>query len=512
MSLVQVVFIVVAGWLCLLALGPLVGVTSDLARAMAAAGLVGWIAALIVPGRFRRYQPRPRRDTPIFQGSPTPVEWTQRRSLRIAARTAITNLALLLVTILLGIFLCELALRYFYPKYKYAAEYQYQDVMRIPSRQANARSKLRHPDTGTYHMYLRNKLHMHQHRDFSERDLNSAINVGFFGDSFLDNVNMAVQYSLTEPLDYLLNLSDKRFNTLNFGVGGYGTGQSFLRYEHFRYADKLDYVFYVFTDNDLLNIYAHGLFYLDEAGKLARNEVIKSSWWTRFISRWHITYLMLDVGQRFPFVLRDIIGNVGEYLFRSRSLQRLKEEQMERYYTPIAKSIGQGFNEEMLNEKHVSKYVTIFQQLIYQWKDLVEENGGQFYIVLLPRANEARLATVLGEEFEVVNLYECFSDYVKGYEQIEWISSPYRFRKDGHWNEVGNQLAVVCLYRFLEQETGLPVLPDESLREAFFTYYSSFEGWMPDRRWIKEVPVPPHVQDSIRDKYLALEKDHAGTE
>ena len=488
-----------------LSLGPLVGFTSDLARAMVVAGLLGWIAALIVPRRLRRHQPALRREISHLRGTPAIAELAQSRSIRLAARATAINLVLLLVTVLLGIFLCELALRYFYPKYEYAAEYQYQDVMRISSSQTNARS-LRHPDTGTHHTYLRNTLLMRQHRDFSERDLDSAVNVGFFGDSFLDNVNMAVQYSLTEPLDYLLNLSDKRFNTLNFGVGGYGTGQSFLRYENFRYGEKLDYVFYVFTDNDLLNIYTHGLFHLDEAGELARNEVIRSSWQTRFISRWHITYLVLDVGQRLPLVLQDIIGNVGEYLFRSKSLQRLKEEQMERYYTPIAKIIRQSFNNEVLNDKHVSKYVSIFQQLIYQWKGLVEGNGGQFYIVLLPRENEARLATILSDEFKVINLYNCFSDYVKGYQQIEWISSPYRFRKDDHWNEAGNQLATVCLYRFLEQEVGLPVLSDTALREAFFTYYSSFEGWMPDERWIKQVPAPPHVQEGIRDKYLALEK------
>ena len=50
------------------------------------------------------------------------------------------------------------------------------------------------------------------------------------------------------------------------------------------------------------------------------------------------------------------------------------------------------------------------------------------------------------------------------------------------------------------------MLSDTALREALFTYYSSFEGWMPDERWIKQVPVPPHVQEGIRDKYLALEK------
>ena len=62
-----------------------------------------------------------------------------------------------------------------------------------------------------------------------------------------------------------------------FGVEGYGPGQSFLHYEHFRYADDLDYVFFVYFRNDLNNIHQTGLFDLDDAGRLARNEAI-SPW------------------------------------------------------------------------------------------------------------------------------------------------------------------------------------------------------------------------------------------
>ena len=155
----------------------------------------------------------------------------------------------------------------------------------------------------------------------------------------------------------------------------------------------------------------------------------------------------------------------------------------------------------------VEDSVAIFQQLIHLWKRLVEENGGKFYIVILPRLDEVRATTILDGKFDVINLYECFSDYVKEYHQREYLyQPPYRFKKDGHWTEAGNQLAAVCLYRFLEQEEGLPALSDDGLRESLYRYYSSFEGWMPDERWITQVPVPPHVQEGIRDKYLALEK------
>ncbi len=379
--------------------------------------------------------------------------------------------------------------------------------MRLWSTIEDYRRMTRHPDSGLYHTYYWNNLGMRQHRDFSETTLESANNIGFFGDSFIENVRVASQYAFNEPLDYLLNLSQKPFNTLNLGVDGYGTGQSFLHYKSFRYAEKLDYVFYVYNSNDLRNIYEANLFSLDDKGGLVRNEAPQPSWWIRFSSRLHVVYLLLDVGQRLPF----LVGNFLQNLEKEFVEWRLEMEYDKRVHSPRANSIESDFNEGRVDSVNVENAVVIFQRLIHLWKESVEENGGKFYIVILPRLDEVRVTTILDEEFDVVNLYECFSDYVNGYQQMEWISSPYRFKKDGHWNEAGNQLATVCLYRFLEQELGLPVLSDEVLHEALFTYYSSFAGWMPEARWIKEVPVPSHVREGIRDKYLALEKHEAGT-
>ena len=421
----------------------------------------------------------------------------------MAARKTIANVALLFISFLSGLVLCELFLRLFYPKYQHVAESHYDyNTMRIWSTIENYRRMTRHPDSGLHHSYYWNNLGMRQHRDFSEIALESANNIGFFGDSFTENVRVSSQYAFNEPLDYLLNLSQKPFNTLNLGVDGYGTGQSFLHYKNFRYAEKLDHVFYVYNSNDLRNIYETNLFYLNEEGELARNEAIQPSWWIRFSSRLHVVYLLLDVGQRLPF----LVGNFLQNLEKEFVEWRLEMEYDKRVHSPRADGIESDFNEGRVDSEDVANAVVIFQQLIHLWKKSVEENGGKFYIVILPRLDEVRVTTILDEEFDVVNLYECFSDYVKDYQQREWRYQAQRFKRDGHWNEAGNQLAMVCLYRFLEPEVGLPVLSDTALREALFTYYSSFDGWMPDERWIKQVPVPPHVHEGIRDKYLALEQ------
>ena len=197
-----------------------------------------------------------------------------------------------------------------------------------------------------------------------------------------------------------MNLGSERFNTLNFGVVGYGTEQSLLRYENFGYAENLDYVFYIFTRNDLENIYNTDLFYLDESGKLARKEALGSPWWMQFVSRLHISYLLLDISARLPMAGQGILPNVRTHTDRGKygDIQ----------YKPIADQIGRDLGRGDLDSELVANVLTLFQQLIHYWKDLVEANGGKFYIVLLPRLNETQLAAVLGEEFEVVNLFECF--------------------------------------------------------------------------------------------------------
>ena len=134
----------------------------------------------------------------------------------MAARKIITNLSLLLASCLLVLLLCELFLRFVYPKYQYVAESHYDyNTMRIWSTMENYRRMTRHPDNGLYHSYYWNNLGMRQHRDLSEIALESANNIGFFGDSFTENVRPASQYAFNDPLDYLLNLSQKPFNTLN---------------------------------------------------------------------------------------------------------------------------------------------------------------------------------------------------------------------------------------------------------------------------------------------------------
>ena len=298
-------------------------------------------------------------------------------------------------------------------------------------------------------------------------------------DSYTENMGMLAQHSFTEPLDYLLNFGKGGggFNVLNFGVGGYGTGQSLLRYEASSVRGALDHLFYVYFENDLLNDQAAELFQLDEAGQLERNRAAGSGW-IGLLSRLHLSYLVLDSFRR----LRQHLDEA-----------KARAQQTSREYFQRSKSV----NAEGLP----SSAYAVFRQLLRRWRQAAEAQGATFHLVWLPMegydaaASAPRLpgsaklrggagsadespgvaAIVREEGVEAVDLHLCFGKRDPAHRRTPWGRSPYRFKRDVHWNEAGNRLAAVCLYRFLESELKLPKLSEADLQKALHRYYSAFD-------------------------------------
>ena len=417
-------------------------------------------------------------------------------------RSTAVNLGLLLVSGVAGLALCEVSLRLFYPKYSHVAEARFHtDVIRIWVYKPNSRDWRKHLDTRIGHSFHHNNLALHQHRDFSATDLAAATNIGFFGDSFTENAGMPVQYSFTEPLDYLLNQRGQIFNVLNFGVGSYGPDQSFLHYKHFRYTEDLDHVFYVYYENDLRDIHDNSLFHLDEAGHLVRNEAIRESWWTPLIRRLHISYLVLDVRQRWASSTAETVGNTA-YLTRGIE-ERVREERH--------RALRRVWSRRRPASTDQKNTLEIFRQLIRRWKYLAESNGSTFSVVLLPKRTDPAVVGLLSaEDVAIIDLNACFGTHDPAHHNRAWINSPYRFKEDVHWNEAGNQLAALCLYRFLEENVGLPRLSEERLGEALSRYYAAFEGGIPlETGGEGEGAISLEAAAEIREKYLALDMRNA---
>ena len=415
------------------------------------------------------------------------------------------NLCLLLVSCVVGISLCEVSLRLFYPRYRDLAEAPFEnDALRIWARTPNSRDSFVHPDTRSPHTLFHNNFSLRQHRNFREADLAGAVNIGVFGDSFTENVYVAAPYSFTEPLDYLLNLQQDRFNVLNFGVQGYGPGQSFLHYQDFIRAGDLDHVLYVYYHhNDLADIYVRGLFHLDEAGRLVRAEEIREAWWAPLVRNLHVTYLILDAIGRVSFVAEQAVSK-NEHLNR-RFEDRVADD------THLA--MMRGLNQDDLSLEEMQITLEIFRQMIRRWKNLVEDAGGAFSIVLSPTpAPPPFLVDLLrAEGVEMIDLHACFNDVDPAHSGTPWAESSYRFKNDRHWNETGNSLAAVCLYRALEEKMGFPGLSEDGLREAVFRYYAAFGGEnflafdSSGERALSASASPREASAEIRRKYMELD-------
>lgn len=151
-----------------------------------------------------------------------------------------------------------------------------------------------------------------------------------------------------------------------------------------------------------------------------------------------------------------------------------------------------------------------FRRLIRRWKQVVERNGGKFHVVLLPQHNPAaspRVPAILQEEdVATISLYDCFGAHDAAHYQRPWNGSPYRFKTDPHWNEAGNRLAALCLYRVLEADMRLPALAEETLQATLRRYYAAFGDGRPVNAGDEdnEPPISMSTVAGIREKYQAL--------
>ena len=390
-----------------------------------------------------------------------------------------TSTALLSVLSVLGAFVaCEVALRLFHPKYEDVAQSQrYQaDESRVWAPMPNTSRYNAHPDTGARHPVIYNNFGSRQHRHFDVDALKQAENVAFFGDSYVENSGIEAQYSFTEVLDFLLNLGgerashdDRAFNVLNFGVDGYGPGQEFVWYQQFPHREDLDDVFYVFCNNDIENFHHHGLFSLDDSGDLVPNVAVVRGFLTTALSRLHSTYLVLDFGQRLNLrEKRDIWTPPPRWYAApavSKPIAKIRRRILLREQRGSALS-GDPFDDS----------IAVFQTLLLHWKDVVEEHGGEFRVVVLPYMDRRIVQGIFPEQLEVVYLFDCFDDMIPGFDDADW-----RFRTDAHWNEAGNMMAAHCLYRLLERETKASRLSETALANGLQEYYSAVGtgNWSP---------------------------------
>ena len=403
--------------------------------------------------------------------------------------TTLARLILIVAGTLLGLCLGEGGLRLFVPRYSELANAVFdEDAVRLRRRPPNSRTTRRHPDTRERHPLIHNALGMRQHRPISVEPVGGEIRIGLFGDSFAENIRLPVAYSFSEVLDYLLRQQSDRVTVLNFGVDGYGLDQSYLYYLHSPPGQHLDHAVYVFCGNDIRNLYETHLYRLDDDGRLVSLEAPSRPWWVPIASRLALSYLVIDTTYW-------MLGTTGGYEPWSYQVTQAERAWEERSWDETATRIESNFNADTETEE-MGYYWELARVILGEWAREATLRQDSFRVLLVPYLREGRVADRFGPH-RVLNLLEEFAIY-------ELSSTRWTFARDGHWNELGNLLAAVHLYReFAPTLPGTPMTDREILRSVH-AYYRAFGGWQPPmltEPW--EVPVTE--LEAIRHRYLALE-------
>ena len=121
---------------------------------------------------------------------------------------------------------------------------------------------------------------------------------------------------------------------------------------------------------------------------------------------------------------------------------------------------------------------------------------------MLPRKESNSLKKIIAADFSVINLFDLFHEQIVNYDYDD-----FRFKNDYHWNEEGNQLAAIFLYKELNKRFSLGNLTNEQIKECLFKYYDSFEAKhdMLSSQWLKKTTVTNREKNVIRNRYTSLE-------
>lgn len=396
------------------------------------------------------------------------------------------RLVLLLLACVFAAAATEVALRLACPRYAYQADaYFVATASRIFRNPRNSVVYRQHPDYPERHPVIYNALGLRQSRQFSVKKPEGVVRIGVFGDSFTDNKRMEVQYSFTEPLDYLLNKTGKRYEVLNFGTGGYGTDQIYLQLMQEGLGLELDYVIYMYYRNDLRNINDNDLVQLDVGGDVVFSNH-EQGFSRSLLRRFYLTYFILDRCGR----LQE-----GPLDNDPASLRELRKRESRPRFKNVVWDFANGVQTD-----DVKKTLRIFSALVSRMKKACGEHGIRFCVVTLPDfQSDAMRGFLTKKGYVVKSLREYFS-------AVYPDRAAYRFRNDSHWNEEGNKLAAIALFKFLSQEMAVEDVGDAFIGQALYEYYTSFDPVrVTPYGMSKQQDFSADVHAAVRSKYLALD-------
>jgi len=412
------------------------------------------------------------------------------------------NIKILLISVssFFALLICELYLKYFNHRYRYASEISYKPSEElIYSRLPNETQFFHSPRTGKPHRSVYNNLGLRQSRNFHLGKESETFNIALFGDSLLENIRMPTQFSLSEPIDYVLNNSGLPFNVLNFGVEGYGIDQSYTQYRSFKKIVKPKLVFFFFIRRHIRILYETQLYQEDEEGQLVHVGSKRIPFYISALSRLNLTYLFLESFSKLKSIMRNQSGTVSTpQNLELLEMENFKQEVWSRMKSDKPKEILKKLKDEGV--EGIGSQWKMFLKFLLQWKSEVERDGGRFFLVLIPRENISAMEPLFPKELDVLNLLsQIRTDFVDF--EAEQVSYP----NDLHWDERGNALAAFYISRFIVSQLNLK-LSDDQIISSLNKYFSAFSGieFLPGP-WRLSQDISESEIDKIRKKYINLE-------
>jgi len=310
------------------------------------------------------------------------------------------------------------------------------NTKKIWSREKNSKDTRKHPDLG-YEIDIVFDEKGARKSDFV-MEKKEAI-VGVFGDSFAENRRIENEYTFTE----ILNGVNKSTHFVNFGVDGYSLEQSFQHWIDKKSLIEMDIVFYLFCSNDFEDNSLSQIFNREEMtrGRAINQADIDIPFLVIIASKFHLTYLFIESYYKFKSIVISQDKLINQL---ARRFTLANVDFRNRQFNEVVNDLTKDLLEDKPNSITNSEALH-FKLTLQEWKRQVENNGGKFIVLILPREIDSIVSKkLIPENINSINLAEY--NVPKVTKETSW-----NFSADGHWNEYGNLLAAISLSQLLTE-------------------------------------------------------------
>ena len=367
-------------------------------------------------------------------------------------KTVVKNIILALATIILLLFILELFARFGIKDMEPWQPDPLLGSIHIPNKTAWwCKTEFCHSFTSNSDGFI--------DEEFTPEKKSNEQRLFLFGDSFMEALQVAPENSTAYLLEQKMKKTNPNSTVYNFGVSNYGPSQyllALLKYAPEYHPDIV--VFTLLTQNDLRNVNPSlepdecRPFFLPEGNQLK----FKPNPCT-------------------PSPTEKILKSSKIFRYASKGINLLKQSIYFKRYGKYG--IPLDFYVYNTQDQNFEQSFLITEQIILRAKAFTEQNGATFLLVVLtnPHQVDNTLWFSLQEQYPEMKNPEwdrfnpdqkiqefcnkgnidCLFLLPEFRQEMKKTGTPLHFPKDGHWNELGHELATEEIHKFIIEEQTL---------------------------------------------------------